>query len=81
MVYFILGIFIPFFSILFYCNEFDKMQIPYTVKSIAIYPFCIWFVWRRPEFAFLCAGFKSAHFFIFNIKEQNYEKLQSQSNL
>ena len=40
-VFSVLGIFMPFFVNAFYCVEFDKMQIPYTIESIAIYPICI----------------------------------------
>lgn len=32
------GYLYPFFVILFIVPSFDKMQIPYTMKSIAIYP-------------------------------------------
>ena len=38
-VFFFLGILIPFFDDTFYCYEFDKMQIPYTIESIVIYPY------------------------------------------
>ena len=40
-VFCFLGILIPFFDYTFYRDEFDKMQIPYTMKSIIIYPICI----------------------------------------
>ena len=34
-VFFLLGIFMPFLTILF-CNEFDKMQVPYTKEYLKI---------------------------------------------
>ena len=58
-IYAILGIAVSFFSYTFYV-EFDKMQIPYKRKYSNI-SICIRFVWRRPEFAFLCVA-SAAHF-------------------
>ena len=40
-VFSFLKILIPFCDYTFYRDEFDKMQIPYTMKSIIIYPICI----------------------------------------
>ena len=48
------------------------MQIPYS-KSVVIYPICIWFVWRRLEFAFLCADFGQRTFYY--ILEENMKKI------
>lgn len=48
-------IFIPVFGVQSF-DEFDKMQIPYSDCMLMLI-FCIWFVWRRLEFAFLCADF------------------------
>ena len=51
----------PIFDIQSFC-EFDKMQVPYS-DCVRMLIFCIWFVWRRPEFAFLCADFGRRTFF------------------
>ena len=50
-------------------NEFDKMQIPY-LRGTNMPSSCIRFVWRQPEFAFLCGGFGCRTFY-FSVVKQN----------
>ena len=54
-------IFIPFFRILSLLN---LIKCKFRTAMYAYTRFCIWFVWRRLEFAFLCADFSRRTFLL-----------------
>ena len=62
-----IGIVRLFFNYTILTSEFDKMQIPLSVKIVCYTLFHVKLVWRLSEFAFLCVCFGRRIFYLSSV--------------
>jgi len=67
---FFLGIRIPFFDNTFYCDEFDKMQIPYTIGEYCNIPTSVYSLFGDDWNLRFCALITVGALFIFEHAHQ-----------